>query len=278
MSAFCEDKSQISDYPNGIIAEHRNRLSIRCLQWAQGIQATEQDVTLETAESLVDTVKVPRRALRVAFLPLIPQKDEIEDFQNVIRHFSIPSTVLAERIRSVSYAFGSRTLRDKTDLAWCNFLCRNIILKKGRMQDLGYLHHWNENASEASPLKMWSMYDFFIHVQPETPLSERAVTLLCFGAPEQVIQRFERFLNEDAWADVMDEPYLLFDILFDEIHGMFDKAVSLLRSAVNPEEKAALDFERRRETLPTTGDTIDFRNLHNIQKYRCQSGIGQTLS
>lgn len=267
MSAFCEDKSQISDYPNGIIAEHRKRLSIRCLQWAQGIETTEQDLTLETVESLVDTVKAPRRALRVVFLPLVPQSDEIEDFQNLVTHFSIPSTVLAERIRSVGYAFGARTLRDKTDVAWCHFLCRNIVLKQGRIQDLGYLHHGNDSGFKPSPSQMWTMCDFFIHVKPETPQSEKAVTLLCFGAPEQVVDRFERLLDEDAWANVMDEPHLLFDILFDEIHSMFDKAVSLLRSAVNPEEKAALDRAGRHGRFGTPGDTVNFQNLHNIQKY-----------
>lgn len=276
MSQFCEDKTQIAIYPDGIFAEERGALCIRCLQWGDDLQEEERNLTLPTAQALVDTAQGSKAALRVAFLPIIPKvdakdldTDETEDFRTLVKHFQIPSAVLAERMRSVGYSFGSKSYRDRSEIAWSHFLCRNVILSEDNViEDLGYLDHGNDNGKMPSPNEMWTMCDFFLHTSPHATLETdggRNVTLLCFGAPEQVVRRFHRLQNEDAWHDVRDQPYLLFDIIYDELHQLFDSAVAKLRQAVKPQEKAALERAGSHASSQEAG--LDLQSLHNIQKY-----------
>jgi hypothetical protein len=109
------------------------------------------------------------------------------------------------------------------------------------------------------------MYDFFFHVSPASTEScdSRIVTLLCFGAPNEVHRRFVHLLGQMSWKDVISEPYLLFDVLFDELYGVFDDAVWELSKAVNPEEKMALERAGGDEKLECS---LNFQNLYNIQK------------
>jgi hypothetical protein len=55
-----------------------------------------------------------------------------------------------------------------------------------------------------------------------------------------------------------------FDVLFDELHGVFDNAVWKLSKAMNPEEKMALERAGRDGKHESN---LSFQNLHNIQKY-----------
>jgi hypothetical protein len=133
-------------------------------------------------------------------------------------------------------------------------------------QDLGYLRHGTENGQKADPSKMWTMCDFFLHVKPAVAGNSepKTVTLLCFGAPDEVVQRFISLQDKASWKETLAEPYLLFDVLFDELHGVFDKAVWELGKAVNPEEKLALE---RADGDGKHKSSASFLNLHNIQKY-----------
>jgi hypothetical protein len=163
-----------------------------------------------------------------------------------------------------------RNRHDKSEGAWFHFLCRKVEIQDGIIQDLGYLRHGNEDGQKPDPSKMWTMCDFYLHVGPATneKRSQRTVTLLCFGAPDEVRKRFDSLLDQASWKDVLSEPYLLFDILFDELHGVFDDAVWELSKAVNPEEKSAL----KRANEISKHESASFLNLHNIQKYIVYSG------
>ena len=93
------------------------------------------------------------------------------------------------------------------------------------------------------------------------------MTLLYFGAPQHIFDRFAMMSCHTAWKDILTEPYLLFDVLFDELHGIFDTAVWEMSRAVNPEEKMALE---RANAIAKPGNTLSsqrIQNLHNIQKY-----------
>lgn len=275
MPAFCEDDAQTAKYPNGIVDEPREPGApfIQCLQWddsePQAYENNEPRI-LPDAQSLIDIAEDQQSALRVVFLPIRPAKDsdtESKCFKKLINYYSIPSAVLAERMRRVTYSFGTSTVtRQRAEVAWCHFICRNVDVKDGVIQDLGYLDE-DQSTTGLAPSSLWSMCDFYLHVRPEsTEGSEygKAVTLLCFGAPKEVIQRFQRLLcKRDAWGEVLLEPYLLFDVLFDQLHDFFDNKAWHISEAVRPEERAAL---RRAGTLGSDGDKINFKYLHNIQK------------
>lgn len=274
MSAFCEDARQLDRYPNGIIGKPRAHgvPLIECLQWSENKRGTSH---FETVQDFNNASPAAEYALRVAFLPIAPvegDKSEALEFQSLFKHYSVPSAVPAERMRNVGLAFGTtRNRNDKSEGAWFHFLCRRVEIKEGTIQDLGYLRHGTEEGQKPDPAKMWAMADFYLHVSPAMTenCDKRTVTLLCFGAPDEVPKRFKNLLDQDqeAWRDVLSEPYLIFDILFDELHGVFDNAVWELSKAVNPEEKKALE---RADLADAQGTTVSFQNLHNIQKYFIQ--------
>jgi hypothetical protein len=71
-----------------------------------------------------------------------------------------------------------------------------VDVKDGVIQDLGYLD--DESTPSLASSSLWSMCDFYLHVRHEsTKGSEhgKAVTLLCFGAPKEVTDRFQRLLR-----------------------------------------------------------------------------------
>lgn len=261
MPAFCEDDDQIAKYPKGITDESRvpNEPFIKCLQWDASEQPDSENNErrdLSDAQSLIDIAEGRQSALRVVFLPNRPATNsEAKCFDKLINYYSIPSAVLAERMRRVSYPFGNSTLAHRNaEVSWCHFLCRNVNVESGVIQeDLGYLAGDLPTPGLAlSPL--WCICDFHLHVRlqsTEGSKYEKAVTLLCFGAPAEVVNRFGRLLRQrDGWREILLEPYLL-----------FDDNVWRLSEAVRPEERAALRGERARTSK------VDYYHMHNIQKY-----------
>lgn len=268
MSAFCENVRQLAMYPNGIIGKPRARgvPLVECLQWSDSQQGRSSFATIQ---DFINAESASQYALRVAFLPIAPvsgDESEAEEFRTLFKHYSVPSAVPAERMRNVGFSFGSsRNAKEKSEAAWFHFLCRKVDVLDGKIQDLGYLRHGKNHGQQVDPAKMWTMCDFFLHTKPgSTNDSEsKIVTLLCFGAPDAIFNRLTLIRDQTAWNDVVAQPYLIFDVLFDELHSIFDEAVWELSKAVNPEEKMALERAGRDGKHESS---LSFQNLHNIQK------------
>jgi hypothetical protein len=269
MSAFCEDVRQLARYPNGIIGRPRAHgvPLIECLQWSDNQQGI---TSFATVQDFIKAESASRYALRVAFLPIAPvggNESEAEEFRALFNHYSVPSAVPAERMRNVGFSFGtSRNGKEKSEAAWFHSLCRKVDILDGQIQDLGYLRHGNDHAQKADPAKKWTTCDFFLHTEPGSANDSKSkiVTLLCFGAPDAIFNWLASIRDHTAWKDVLAQPYLIFDVLFDELHGVFDNAVWELSKAVNSQEKMALERAGRDGKHKSN---LSFQNLHNIQKY-----------
>lgn len=259
MSAFCEDDRKVTLYPFGIFGQPRDEKSsfLRCLQWSGNIQDNERDVDFQSAKELIDTAAPDR--LRVVFLSNCSEKTSIADrgeFKKLFRHYAVPSEVLTERMRSVNHAFGSSTaIGTDAEIAWCHFLCRQIDVRGAKIQNFGYLRNEQGGQNQSSSaLNLWIMCDFFLHIA-----SDKAVTLLCFGAPKGIVERFECLLGKPSWNDVLQEPYLLFTIIFDELHDVFDTLSKNLGFALRKVEEAAINKAGEPQ--------LSFKDLHEVQKY-----------
>ncbi|GAB7329926.1 hypothetical protein MBLNU13_g01631t1 [Cladosporium sp. NU13] len=242
MSGFCEDDRKVAEYPKGIFGEPRDEKSpfIRCLQWASNIKDSERDIDLHSAKELIDT-EHPNR-LRVVLLTNCSQKTsgpDLEEFMKLYKHYSVPSEVLTERMRSVNHSFGSATaIGTDAEIAWFHFLCRQVE-GSGR-QAFTYLRNDQGGQNQSSgALSLWITCDFFLHVA-----KDKTVTLLCFGAPKGAIQRFEKLRENRFWEDALHEPYLLFAIIFDELHEMFDGLSKVLAVAIRKVEETAIKQAR----------------------------------
>lgn len=258
MSAFCDDGRNLARYPKGIFGEARGEKSplIRCLQWGIDVQDSERDVSFQSSKGLIDTAAAGR--FRVAFLDNCSEKTSIPDLQDFLalfKHYSVPSEVLAERMRSVNHAFGSsQAIGSKAQISWCHYPCRQIDVRGSKIQNFGYLRDEHGGQSQASSaLSLWIMCDFYIHVA-----EDKSVTLLCFGAPKRIVERFEELVHKDSWKDVLEEPFLLFSILFDELHDLFDSLSKVLALALRKVEEAAIN--------QAGAPQLSFRDLHEVQK------------
>lgn len=259
MSAFCEDARNLARYPDGIFGEPREARTplIRCLQWGDNLQDSERNINFQSANELTNTAAADR--LRVVFLSNCSEKTSVADkqeFKRLFKHYSVPSEVLAERMRSVNHAFGSsKAIGSEAQIAWCHFLCRQIDVRGSKIQNSGYLRNEQGGQTQnSSASRLWIMCDFFLHVA-----EDKTVTLLCFGTPEPIVQRFEELLDKDSWRDILEEPYLLFAIIFDELHNIFDELSKDLGLALRKVEQAALN--------QAGAPQLSFRDLHEVQKY-----------
>lgn len=256
MSGFCEDDRKVAEYPKGIFGEPRDEKSpfIRCIQWASNIQDGERDIDFHSAKELIDTAH-PNR-LRVVLLTNCSQRTsgpDLKEFMKLYKHYSVPSEVLTERMRSVNHSFGSATaVGSDAEIAWFHFLCRQV--EGSSRQAFTYLRNDQGGQNQSSgALSLWITCDFFLHVG-----KDKAVTLLCFGAPKGVVQRFEKLRENRFWEDVLHEPYLLFAIIFDELHEMFDGLSKVLAVAIRKVEETAIKQARAPQ---------QWSLMHGAQKY-----------
>lgn len=256
MSAFCEDSRKVTLYPEGIFGEPRDEKTpfLRCLQWASNISDAERDVSFQSAQELIDPV-APKR-LRVVSLQTCSKETSVPDrleFKKLYKHYGVPSEVLTERMRSVNHAFGSSTaVGTDAQIAWCHFLCRQISVQDAKIQNSGYLRNEQGGQNKSAP-KLWIMADFFLHIA-----NDEVVTLLCFGATDEIVRRFEELLDKSSWNDILEEPYLLWAIVFDELHEFFDDLSKKLGFALRRVEEAAIN--------QAGAPQLSFKDLHEVQK------------
>jgi hypothetical protein len=176
--------------------------------------------------------------------------------QELFKYYSVPSDVLTERMRSVNHAFGSsQAIESEAQISWCHFLCRQIEVYDGTIKRFDYLLDEKQNLSKSSnALNLWIMCDFFLHVT-----KDRSVTLLCFGVPPTIVLRFEKLLAKASWDDVLEEPFLLFVIILDELHDIFNSLSTILAVALRKVEEAAIS--------QAGAPSLNFHQLHEIQKW-----------
>lgn len=91
-----------------------------------------------------------------------------------------------------------------------------------------------------------------------------AVTLICFGAPLALVNRFERLAKDFSCDDVMQDPYILFDLVLEELVALIDQVAWLLGDVFGEIETETLD---NTSTPGQAARAIDFVGLHNVAKH-----------
>ena len=68
------------------------------------------------------------------------------------------------------------------------------------------------------------------------------VTLICFGAPPLLIERFERLLQHHNWRQVMENPFSLWVVVMDELFKHMDDQVWNLGTVFRGIERVSIFF------------------------------------
>jgi hypothetical protein len=95
-------------------------------------------------------------------------------------------------------------------VSWFTFLCKsvNIQVPEGVPPGIQQSHYDGS----------WVRAGFFLEWIPVPSTLEYQVTLICFGASDTLIDRFERLKTTSAeWKDAVTDPYLLFGIVLSDL-------------------------------------------------------------
>jgi hypothetical protein len=133
--------------------------------------------------------------------------------------------------------------------SWFHTLCKNINVERSAN---GHAEIVNQNKRSGTQEEQsqadysWLRSGFFLQCEPDNSSkvnsalqrndsgnntnkaagngdgSSSRVTLLCFGASQAMEMRFQRLIRHHSWMDALDDPYVLFDIVLDELYMQLD--------------------------------------------------------
>ncbi|KAF7195772.1 Notoamide biosynthesis cluster protein M' [Pseudocercospora fuligena] len=264
MSAFCEDESKWNEYFGALTGSSKDEsINLRLFEWSSDSAYRPAEITVNSAAELITRDRSPHCDLRVVIARLsATQLAEHNAMQSIFRHYDFPTSFLSDRIQAVTHAFGARpsTKNSLVEIAWSHFLCKEVK------------SNWDEHQRRRGPYTdktftdspRWRRCDAFLHVRSRDDGS-RCVTLLCFGASQPLVERFNRLLANGSWNDAVKEPFLLFSIVYEDLYTQLDAIAWTLADVFRPVERSTLDRAGAKESS-TMAHSVDFASLHNISK------------
>jgi hypothetical protein len=140
---------------------------------------------------------------------------------------------------------------------WFHFLCRNPSIQQYKKLRIGK----QLDDSETDNLALWNRFSCFLKVETASELSDEPlnidsqtqqvntlvrnqaansscmnealtdhVTLVCFGAFEDIQIRLRSLQDRLNWSEILHDPYILIDILIDELYQLIMTHVKSLRN------------------------------------------------
>ena len=232
-------------------------INLRVLEWHSGDHEQRTDTTLTSASDLITRDTESDCPLRIVFAPRDAKHSaEHRAVRLLYSHYDVPSSFTLIKSTSPTHAFGQRKgLKDpNVEVSWTRFLCKDIL-------PLDTQHHedFHDNFR-------WIVCDAYLHVRKhKDDEAKNSVTLLFFGAPPKVVQRFERLFGSEAWADAVREPYILLALVYEQLFLLLDKAAWTLAGWFRSKERSALNSVGQ-ESSPHV-EATDFATLHEIAKH-----------
>ncbi|OCK95889.1 uncharacterized protein K441DRAFT_704722 [Cenococcum geophilum 1.58] len=230
--------------------------------------------------------------LHISFAPLdIPHPKTVDGLTALFEEYNFPSDFVSERIQSVTQSFGTRMDENGTQCSWLHFLCKNI----NTIYENGVLKIQNPPPSleQSGKIPQQSQADFSwiragfmlkseqLKRQPNpgnkstssSSSSTRthvnnSVTLICFGAPRSLVDRFENLAEDSGCEDALQDPYVLFDLVLDELYKLVDDIAWRLSEIFGKIESNTLYIaDILSKSAGQTAYESDFAGLHNVAKH-----------
>ncbi|EEP79687.1 predicted protein [Uncinocarpus reesii 1704] len=224
------------------------------------------------------------------FLPLdLPELSG--GLQPLFEHYGIPPDFIVERLHEVTQSSGSYVSPEGSYVSWIHTLCRSIpsgLKWVRRMPDSPSAVPQSLLGDQSSRLS-WLRSAYVLRWDPaprnaprEPEIENRAssasssssssgsVTLICFGAPFTVMERFRKQAASDTWTQAVEHPFQIWLIVLDELYRQMDAQAWNLADRFRGVEEGILNsakstaWTRRRLH---DDSTFDFVSLHNLAKY-----------
>lgn len=81
---------------------------------------------------------------------------------------------------------------------------------------------WKQQAADQKPARTSSSDS---EETLTAPGAQPRIDLFCFGAPSTLHQRFQALLATAKCSDILDDPYLLLEVVFEEMYKVLDGTV-----------------------------------------------------
>lgn len=275
MALFCEDEFRRETYLHRLgpsfselqpSTQVQGHVPLTALEWFSESSKPSTTTSMRAADLALRDADTSC-GLRIVLAPLsIFDDSALADLEAISQLYSFPSSVFSEMLQSVSFSFDSRTIPSQpgVEVSWSRFECKDIppVDKSGRKGSAFGSRHDTRVEEETK----WKMSYHFIHVRTRSDKS-RCVTLLCFGASQELAARFVRLKTSNSWREVLQDPFLLHVIIFDELYIMLDKIAWNLADVFRPMERSTMQRAQIAQSSNSNRvDTVDFAGLHNAAK------------
>lgn len=262
----------------GQTSTQRHKLSMRVFQWRRG-QPQGQKLIIEGPEKLISCGPAD---LSILFTELdLFETPRAQGMLALFKHFDVPDAFVGERLNSVTHSFGNYEW-EGVEFSWLHSLCKNVEVEE-RTIGRNKAHKIKTQLAHARGRALrqadysWHRSAYLCKVEPRnisvnvsrgtignssTEQSKR-VTFLCFGAPGSLERRFEKMYQRWDWEQALREPYIIFQVVLDELYQQIDEMSQRLSGVFGDIEHTILS----QAELPTTvAEEVDFLELHTVAK------------
>ncbi|KAJ9606941.1 hypothetical protein H2200_008952 [Cladophialophora chaetospira] len=185
-----------------------------------------------TASQLARSI---RPNLRLIFAPLdYPTPTTSETLTALFEMYSVPTAFIAERVQSVTHAFGFERSKDGGFCTWLHFLCKAIEPKHDNI--------------------LWLRSGYFLSRD-----AQQKTTLICFGASNMLEKRFLSLPGEN-WQAATEDPFSLLAVVLSDLHLQLDEQLWTLNTSVGTVEHHTIASAEARDFK------LNFVHLHYIAK------------
>ncbi|KAF4637688.1 hypothetical protein G7Y89_g403 [Cudoniella acicularis] len=175
-------------------------------------------------------------------------------FPHLVDWFGIPSAFVAERFQSVTHSFGTRKLRDESEIVWIRFLALLPSLPfdgKPRWVKSGLVLKWSPTPPSNSN---------------STSEPSRQVTLICFQPVPGILLAINRLFKSSSWEDALKDPYFLINASFEGWHERVDESAWKLVDLSREAERIIFEHSAQLEVNSSDLLAIDYNSIHNLAK------------
>jgi len=173
----------------------------------------------------------------------------VHGLTELFSHFGVPENFINEGLRDVSLSLGHQVDKTNALFTWFHFACKDIHLAK--TDDGLHITHFGENNSRGDVAFRkrkqanfnWIRSGFVLKVEPSDP---KHITLLCFGAPSYILQRF-RNMEDSRFAKMLEDPFGLLEVVMEELCWFVDERAWMVSDVFgNIEEVSGYPCDKNR--------------------------------
>ncbi|KAF2855237.1 hypothetical protein T440DRAFT_486207 [Plenodomus tracheiphilus IPT5] len=219
-------------------------LPLHVFEWSESQSDGIEICDVRSVEKLLTQ---SQGSVRIVFAPRDePHPSTVEGLVNLFERCEIPSAFVNESLQGISQSFGAYHDADGAACVWFHILCKDLAVDQNRIV------HPQDNAHNPDESRIaaqrqshanftWLKPGFVLKTRDpgtprplktspstsdvtlSTPSGKAQVELFCFGAPTTFRDRFRKLITTTTSEDLIEDPYILLDIVFEEMYKVLDR-------------------------------------------------------